>query len=280
MTITTLISISLLAVNAQEQTIVTTTEGSAEKVEKKTESVKKHQSSDDSWTGFYVGGFGGYTNGRATPQISTINGSAIGVEFVLVNQTASQRLKSNGFTGGGTFGYNFQKGRFLVGAEFDFGGQKFDKSVSSTATFTNGRPFTITQLVKSDWLLTARPRLGVASKKMFFYVTGGLAVTNIKYNGDYLLLYPSEPNFKDTESSSFSKTKAGWTVGTGIEFKVAKHWSVKAEYLFNQLGRTSVISNNYTSISPGGSASTSNQPYTHSTDLKSHSIRFGVNYRF
>lgn len=280
-TIAILIGISFLAINAQEQTIITTTEVSGEKVEKQAEPKTTRQPSDDSWTGFYLGGFGGYINNKANVNTSTISGNANNVAGAdLINKTGSQRLTSSNFTGGATFGYNFQKGKLLVGAELDFGGHNFNKSIVSTATFANGRPFTITQSVRNNWLLSARPRVGIASKKVFVYVTGGLAITNVKYTGDYLLIYPSEPGFKDTASGNFAKTKAGWTAGAGVEFKVAKHWSVKGEYLFNQFSRDSVTTNNYTTFFPSGSSPTPNQPYTYSSDLKSHSIRFGINYRF
>ncbi|MBX7172315.1 MAG: outer membrane beta-barrel protein [Pyrinomonadaceae bacterium] len=277
-----LISISLVAINAQEQTLIAINEETTGKIEKKEESSKKRSlSNDELWTGFYIGGYVGTTNNAANVNTSTVSGGANNVAGAdLITNTSSQIINSNSFTGGATFGYNFQKGKFLAGAELDFGEHNFNKSVVATATFANGRPFTITQSVKNNWLLSVRPRVGMASKKVFFYATGGLAITNVKYNGDYLLIYPSEPGFKDTTSGSFTKTKAGWTAGAGVEFKVSKHWSVKGEYLFNQFSRDSVTTNNYTTFFPSGSSLTPNQPYTYSTDFKSHSIRFGINYRF
>lgn len=279
-----LISISFLAVNAQESTVAVTNEVSNK--EKKVEPKAKRQSADeDSWTGFYVGGFGGYTNGRAAANVSTISSSAIGNPAVIagIAKDGSQKINSKGFSGGGTFGYNYQKGKFFVGGEVDFSSDKVNKTVSATTLYNSEFPAsainskTITQTVKSDWRFTARPRIGVAFNKAVVYVTGGLAVTNIKYNGSY----SDKIVGISKESSSFSKTKAGTSVGAGVEFKVASKWSIKAEYLFTQFGRVSTTSTNFTLSDFGfGGEPVPQQVFTHSTDLKSHSIRFGVNYRF
>lgn len=262
-------------VSAQEQTIVTNTEGSTAKVEKK-ETVKKQSSSDeDSWTGFYVGGFGGFTNGRANPQTSTAditNSSYTQATISIINRTGNQRIKSNGINGGGTVGYNFQKGNFVVGGELDFGANRINQTVSGSGNYATGRSFTITQSVKSDWMMTARQRVGVASKKVIVYATGGLAFTDVKYAGDL------KDAANSTESGSFSKNKSGWVAGGGVEFKVSRRLSVKSEYLFSQFGRNSITSNNFTIIFLGPTPG--NNVFTHSTDLKSHNVRFGVNYRF
>ena len=118
--------------------------------------------------------------------------------------------------------------------------------------------------------MTARPRAGFVLKKALLYTTVGLAVTNIKYDGSY-----TEKYFSVSENGSFSKTKTGWTAGVGVEFKVANRWSVKGEYLFSQFGRTSITSTNLSYVFSGIRESKPGQVFTHSTDLKSHSIRFG-----
>lgn len=277
-TIAILISISFLAANAQDSTIVTNTEDSTAKVEKK-ETPKKQSSSDDvSWTGFYVGGYAGNNNGRASANTSTVystSGYFSPTTVGNINRVGTQIIKSNNFTGGGTIGYNFQKRNFLIGAEFDFGANRISQSVSGSGTYTSTTAgFTITQSVKSNWMMTLRPRVGAATKKVLLYATGGLAVTNLKYAGNF-----TETSLSGTESGSFSKTKKGWAAGGGIEFKVSSRWSVKTEYLFSQFGRDSITANNFT-VFPGNTPLPRSDVFTHSTDLKSHNIRFGVNYRF
>lgn len=272
-----LIGISIFAVNAQESTIVSVNETptATEKVEKKEITKKQSSKDDDSWTGFYVGGFGGYTNGRANPNTSTAditNSFYTQTTIGIINRTGNQRTKSNGINGGGTVGYNFQKGNFVVGGELDFGANRINQTFSGSGNYQSGRSFTITQSVKSNWMMTARQRVGVASKKVLVYATGGLAFTNVKYASNL----SDAANW--TESGGFSKNKSGWVAGGGVEFKVSRRLSVKSEYLFSQFGRDSITSNNFTVIIIGPTPG--NNVFTHSTDLKSHNVRFGVNYRF
>lgn len=280
------LTIGFTAVIAQEQSeqqsIVKITDdanleaGKHSTAENKSVLPKKRQSSStDDWTGFYVGGYAGDTMGRAAANTSTLNPPQYyfaNNSVAAISTTGTQRVKSNGFNGGGTFGYNHQAGRFFVGGEIDFGTHRINKSASGTATYPCCAPtsFTITQSVKSNWIMTARPRVGVALKNALLYATGGVAVTNIKYDGKFTDTFSPA-----TESGSFKKTKTGWTVGAGIEFKIAEKWSVKGDYLFSQFKRDSIESTN---LNIGTAVPF--QPFTHSTDLKIHSLRFGINYRF
>jgi outer membrane immunogenic protein len=268
-----LLSISILAVSAQEQTATST----LVTTDANTSAAKKLQSnSTDDWSGFYVGGFGGYTRGTANPITSTPyapGGYFSSVSIPAVNIAGNQKFKSNKLSGGGTVGYNFQKGYFFVGGETDFGVNRVNESVTTIGAYPTGAgKFTITQTVKSDWMLTVRPRGGIALKKVLLYVTGGLAVTNLKYDETFTDIFDSA-----TQSASFKKMKTGWTAGAGVEVKIAGHWSVKGDYLFTQFGRISTTSNN---LKGSVIVKAPLQVFTHSTDLKLHNIRFGINYRF
>ena len=80
--------------------------------------------------------------------------------------------------------------------------------------------FTIHQDVKTQWLFTARPRVGYAFDRTLLYVTGGVAVTELKYNAVF------SDVFGNGVTGSVSKTVVGWTVGGGIEYAFAKNvWS-------------------------------------------------------
>ncbi|MSO67054.1 MAG: porin family protein [Pseudolabrys sp.] len=56
-------------------------------------------------------------------------------------------------------------------------------------------------------------------------------------------------------------TKAGWTVGGGVEAALAGPWTAKVEYLYVDLGR-------------GGSIAGSDASF------KTNIVRAGLNYRF
>ena len=127
--------------------------------------------------------------------------------------------------------------------------------------------------VSTDWLLTVRPRIGIANGNWLFYATGGLAVSNLKGNF----------TFTDTfgpaaESASFNTTKAGWTAGGGVEVGLGGNWTAKAEYLYLDFGAESVTSTNLTAFVPPIAFPTNT--FTHSADLKANIARAGVNYRF
>jgi outer membrane immunogenic protein len=68
-----------------------------------------------------------------------------------------------------------------------------------------------------------------------------------------------------------SETRAGWTIGAGIEWGFAHNWSVKAEYLYYDLGDTTVIG-----LSPAFPASSNVTNF----ENDGHIARVGVNYRF
>jgi outer membrane immunogenic protein len=79
------------------------------------------------------------------------------------------------------------------------------------------------------------------------YVTGGLAVGEVK---------TSVAGF-----GSSNTTKAGWTLGGGLEVAIAGPWTAKLEYLYVDLGDVS-------------------GPVGTSTDYKANIVRAGLNYRF
>ena len=84
------------------------------------------------------------------------------------------------------------------------------------------------------------------------YVTGGGAFGNI--------------NAATPGLAGGTSTNVGWTVGAGLEFAIAGHWSAKAEYLYVDLGKFN--------CGAGCGAPVDNVSFT--TSL----VRGGINYRF
>ncbi len=245
-----------------------------------TSSAKRQSSSssDNPWTGWYVGGFVGSNFSRGSGDVSTVfapTGYFATSSVNAVNNAGATRVKKNGFTGGGQGGYNYQSGNFLVGFEADFGSNRAEMFSFSSAIYPCCGPdsFFISQSVGTEWMFTARPRAGVVHKNALFYVTGGVAVTDVEYGSVF------SDNFANAlETNFFGKTKVGWTGGGGVEVKLAKRWSVKGEYLFADFGRTSSTSTNLTAFTP--SQSFPENVFTHSAYLKNHNLRFGINFHF
>jgi outer membrane immunogenic protein len=176
------------------------------------------------WTGFYVGINGGGGWGRS--------------DFSAPFSTGS--FDTSGGLVGGTLGYNWQMGQAVFGLEGDVDWS----NIRGSAVCGGG--VTVCE-TRNDWLGTFRGRLGYAFDRFLPYVTGGLAVGDIKTSIAGL--------------GGTNDTKAGWTVGGGIEAAIAGPWTAKVEYLYVDLGR-------------GGSILGSDAKFT--TNI----VRAGLNYRF
>lgn len=276
----TAIGFGAITVNAQDAALTDSSGGSA--------AAARSTSDENPWKGWYAGVYGGGAANRSGVTTSTVfsqTGYFAASSVTAVNGQGSQKAKPTGFSGGGTFGYNHQTGSLVVGAEIDFGAMNASDSVASGTTYPccGTSRFTINQSTKTRWLLTARPRLGAAIGKSLIYGTGGLAVTDVSYSATF-----TDTLSAATESGSFKKNKAGWTIGAGAEFKLGQNWSVKGEYLYADLGSTSITSTNLnatpidtlsrTAIAPNAPFPTN--VFTHSSDLRTNNFRFGVNFHF
>lgn len=223
-----------------------------------------------SWTGFYVGGTAGGAWGSFDPTTSTVftsTGFFDPTSPPAIAAVGAQRIKPAGVTGGIEAGYNWQTGPVVFGLEADFGYFGLRGNASGTGVYPCCAPntFTVSSSAKTDWLFTARPRIGIANNNWLFYVTGGAAVTDLHGN------FTFTDTFGATESGSISSTRVGWTAGAGVEAGLWDHWTLKAEYLFVDFGTVSITSTNL---------NVGDNPFTHSVSLKANIARVGVNYRF
>ncbi len=154
-------------------------------------------------------------------------------------------FNTSGGVVGGTIGYNYQIGQAVVGIEGDIDWANIN---GSTNNFCG-----LGCKTSDSWLSTVRGRLGYAADRFMPYITGGAAFGDIK---------ASVPGFAGANSD-----RAGWTLGAGLEFAVAQNWSLKAEYLYVDLGK-------FNCGIACGAAVTDNVSFT--TNL----VRAGVNYHF
>jgi outer membrane immunogenic protein len=229
------------------------------------------------WTGFYIGGNLGYARGRSNantdPAFFPI-GYFDATSTAAISALGAQSLNSNGFTGGVQGGYNWQAGWAVFGFEADFNYLGTTGSATASGIYPCCAPtgFTVATSISSTWLLTARPRVGFAVDNWLFYATGGLAVAQLK--GNFVF---SDTFATAAESALLSATKVGWTAGAGFEVGFG-YWSLRAEYLYVNLGTASVTSTNLTAFAPPISFPTN--VFTNSVDLKANIVRVGVNYRF
>ena len=234
------------------------------------------------WSGPYVGLNAGGAWGTSDPT-TTLAFSPIGWFNITsppaVNAVGAQSIDTSGFTGGGQFGVNWQWGAIVLGAETDFQYFRLSDSASGSRVYPCCAPaaFTVSSSLQTDWLWTLRPRLGFASNNWLFYVTGGLAVTNLRgnFNFDDNCSVGTCGGPSGHEAVVIDSLRAGWTVGGGVEAGLWQRWTLRAEYLYIDFGSESGRG----VLNPAIFGSVNN-PFTHTIDLKANVARLGLNYRF
>ncbi len=70
----------------------------------------------------------------------------------------------------------------------------------------------------------------MADNRLLLYVTGGLA-----YGGGSASINSVGPNGNAWYGSN-GTTQVGWTLGGGAEYALTNNWTIKAEYLYYNLG--------------------------------------------
>jgi len=193
------------------------------------------------WSGFYIGGNAGYGWGNAADN-TAFNDPTFPVTDVHANH---DRLR--GALGGVQAGYNWQSsdhGVFGIEADWQYahqtGGQGFtDAFLNPPQSFD-----TITSSAQSEirWFGTIRARAGFSSESLLFYATGGFAYGAVNRSGT-INENLTTPGFTFTGNTTFnvSRVNAGWTLGGGVEGKLAGNWTWKAEYLYLDLGSVSAL---------------------------------------
>jgi len=185
-----------------------------------------------SWTGWYIGINGGGVWGTTDPSVTDIGPDSF---FALANVPAvtangSQNFHNSGGLAGGQIGYLYQMGPAILGLEAGIDWMGLSGSTSNGPTVYPVTPpttFSWNLEAKASFLATFLGRVGYNMGAWYPYVTGGLAVANLKYNATYIdTFYPS------VSTVSLSQTKAGWALGGGAEWRVAQHWLLRGEYLY------------------------------------------------
>jgi outer membrane immunogenic protein len=201
------------------------------------------------WNGFYAGlnVGGGFTNFNFTNTV-TATGAPSG----------GNSVNAAGVLGGGQIGYNYMFApNFLIGLEADVSGADLNGSVTSPSG-------AVQHNFDTDLFGTARGRAGFAVNNWLFYGTGGFAWGNEQVTRNQL--FGTTGLATPGTSEAINQIGTGWTAGGGIEWGIARNWTVRAEYLYVDLGN-----NTFSFPSAGRSTQFDN---TFSVG------RFGVNYKF
>ena len=223
------------------------------------------------WTGVYVGAHIGAGWGNADTNVDPRPDAATFINL----QPSKLHPDPSGIIGGGQIGANWQHSIFVLGAEFDISGSGMDGRQTVTPIIQNdGTPFPgagnhITSHQDTTWLASFRPRVGVTLGTRFLaYGTAGVAFGHVNYSAD--------TDFRPTGTEHYpvniDDTKTGWIAGGGVEVGLHKHWSVRGEYLYYDLGDKQVT------VDPAIPLPPFQVHYKWQTSAST--FNFGVNFRF
>ena len=172
------------------------------------------------WNGFYVGlnGGGGWASYKR--------------DGLYDSNPVSDSHTQHGYFFGGQVGYNYQiSTNWLVGIEADFQGSQFKHVQTCGAGYDSEGCYDNSSVAtyNVNWFGTVRGRIGfLAAPNWLVYGTGGFAYGQVQYGAlDYL----------PDNSATQSKVATGWTLGAGTEYAINPSWSIKAEYLYIDLGK-------------------------------------------
>lgn len=168
----------------------------------------------------------------------------------------TNELNATGVFGGGTVGYNYQTGAFVIGIESDFGGMGLSRS---RRDFGGG---TEIDTINNGFYADVTGRLGYAVNNLLIYAKGGWAY----YDGEAHTT-TALPGFTTHNTNNGFD---GWTLGGGFEYLIAPSWTLKLEYLHFDLGS---LNSSITRNSDGF-------VFPYKNDLTANSIKVGINYKW
>lgn len=236
------------------------------------------RAADTDWTGPYIGLTAGTAIGKAEMSLDP-TGLFNGPGNPDIRDGNFWRrtidLDSAAFTGGLYGGYQVRVDRIVYGLEGEAGYLGLKESSSITARVpTTANTYRLDQKVETDFFASLRPRVGYLpetfSGSLLLFATGGLTLTHARVEQKFTqvnLPYHSEGLSED-------KLLGGWTAGGGMEYALSKAWSLKAEYLYANLG---TIKNNN---APGNPASAAAYRTNNKAELTSHLLRLGTAWHF
>lgn len=153
------------------------------------------------------------------------------------------------------------------------------------ATPTAGAPFgsvlgdTAYLRTEQEGLGTVRGRIGYAPSNWMIYATGGLAVGRVSHSYTEVLTGAAcvTPGGATCRTISDSDTQTGWTAGAGAEMMLGNNWSAAVEYLYVDLGTTTLT---LAPLGPAGAGQFFFNPGAATFEDRSHIARVKLNYRW
>ena len=200
------------------------------------------------WTGFYIGGNGGWGQSHNCWDFIGVAGDVF---------PDGCRDRSGGLIGG-QIGYRWQSGYWVFGLE-----AQGDWADLSNTRISLINPAFSTR-TKTDGIGLFTGQIGYAWNAALLYVKGGAAVTSNRFS-----ILDTLTGF---EFASASNTRWGGAVGVGVEYGFSPNWSVGVEYDHLFMGDAN---NSFSVVNPINAAFLNSRV---SQDVDMVTLRF--NYRF
>ena len=260
------------------------------------------------WSGLYVGvnAGGTWSSGNdvtiTTIPVTVVGGPPAAADAIAGAASASGVFGSRraGFIGGGQAGYNWQLGSFVAGLEADIGyvvnhggsalngatGVALVGPASAAPGTTDLTTFTVSRSLSA--LGTLRGRAGyLVTPALLAYATGGLAYGSVSGSAGFTTSNPAYPAIGLSSpwgvSNVFSAVRAGWTLGGGLEWMFVPGFTVKAEYLYYDLGHVNAAIGVSGPIVLAGFPGAPSPWFTNASTISARAsgsiLRVGLNYQ-
>lgn len=167
------------------------------------------------WTGFYVGGFGGY--GFGNQNLNNALGPAGFANF-------TTNWESHGAFGGGEIGYNWQSGNIVFGVEADGAGSSIRGNDNFALTDAFGAA--MNDANQLNWVGSLRARGGIAVDRLLLFFDGGWAFGEITHTN----------TVAGGAVDQFTVQRSGLAAGGGMSYAITNNVIGKIEYRYYDLG--------------------------------------------
>jgi outer membrane immunogenic protein len=226
------------------------------------------------WTGPYAGVNLGYGGGNFRYPYSGTTDAA-GTNPV----TGHFSQDSSGVMGGVTLGYNYEmKDGFVAGLETDIDASDLSGKTGFSEFPGTGTSFDGGFSSRINYLGTARARIGhtMLNNRLLPYVTGGFAYGGVRTASNFNCSSCVNGGFGNASFVSPNQMQVGWTVGGGAEYALTRHLSMKVEYLYVNLGDSTLNGTGGTVAGPGFTLFNANVDEKATANV----VRVGLNWRF
>jgi outer membrane immunogenic protein len=242
------------------------------------------------WTSCYGGVNGGWKGGRFGENVSSpatvatvpgVGAVTVGADFLNLGH-----LNADSGAVGGQIGCRWEgPTHWVFGVEGDFDWTNLNGTIRAATGGTGGTVFIPgdSYYNQARWESSVRGIIGRSFDKWLFYATGGLAIIDVRMQGNFIATV--NPNINGLlipfPASAGGETKAlyGFTIGAGAAYAISKNWDIGAEYRYSQysgdnfnLGQVAAF------CFPGGACA--NATAIGHKDLTTNEVLFKLNYHF